>query len=337
VTPKRKEIVLVTGGGGFLGNALVRRLVRQGDEVRSFSRGYYPELAAMGATHIRGDICDEKAVDNACKDADIVFHTAARAGVWGDYEGYYQTNVVGTKNVIAGCKKNNVRRLIHTSSASVIYTGKDMTGENESLPYPARYMTHYPRTKAIAERLIVEAADQNLMTLVLRPHLIWGPEDNHLVPRIIDRAKKLLIVGNGKNIADTIYIDNAVDAHLLAAEKLLEKPELSGKIYFISQGERIPVWEMINRILSAAGCKPVKRRIPANLAWCAGAVMEAIFHALKTKKEPHMTRFVARELSTSHWYDITAAKIDLEYAPRVTVDEGMKRLEEWFGRRKAED
>jgi 2-alkyl-3-oxoalkanoate reductase len=338
VTSTKKETVLVTGGGGFLGKALVRRLAREGDDVRSFSRGSYPELADMNVMHIRGDVCDPKAVHDACKGVDIVFHTAAKAGVWGDYKDYYQTNVAGTQNIIEGCRQNSVGRLIYTSSASVIYTGKDMTGGNESLPYPARYMTHYPKTKAKAERLIVKAADQSLKTLVLRPHLIWGPEDNHLVPRIIDRADKLFIVGNGKNIADTIYIDNAVDAHLLAAEKLLENPGLSGKIYFISQGERIPVWEMINRILLAAGCKPVKRRIPANLAWCGGAVMELIYSALKIKKEPHMTRFVARELSTSHWYDITAAGRDLGYEPRVMVDEGMKRLGEWMqkGRLKAE-
>ncbi len=336
VISKNKETVLVTGGGGFLGKALVRRLVRQGADVRSFSRGAYPELTDINVTHIRGDVCDPKAVDSACKGVDVVFHTAAKAGVWGDYKDYYQTNVAGTQNIIEGCRLNRVGRLIYTSSASVIYTGKDMTGGNESLPYPARYMTHYPKTKAMAECLIVKAADQSLRTLILRPHLIWGPEDNHLIPRIIDRADKLFIVGNGKNIADTIYIDNAVDAHLLAAEKLLENPGLSGKIYFISQGERLAVWEMINRILSTAGCKPVKRRIPANLAWCVGAVMELIYSALKIKKEPHMTRFVARELSTSHWYDITAAGRDLGYEPRITVDEGMKRLAEWMQKEKAE-
>jgi 2-alkyl-3-oxoalkanoate reductase len=330
VTEKKNETALVTGGGGFLGKALIRQLLLKGNVVRSFSRGAYPELDDLGAIHLQGDICDPIAVERACEGVDIVYHTAAKAGVWGKYEDYYTTNVLGTQNVIAACRNNNVRRLICTSSASVIYTGKDMEGGDESLPYPARYMTHYPETKAMAERLIVQASDNRLKTMVLRPHLIWGPEDHHLVPRIIERAKKLLIIGNGKNIADTIYIDNAVDAHVLAGEKLIEKPDLSGKIYFISQEEYIPVWTMINRILEAAGCRPIKRRIPAPLAWIAGAVLEGVYRVLNIEKEPQLTRFVVRELSTSHWYDISAVKKDLGFKPRVSVDEGMKRLSDWF-------
>lgn len=321
---------LVTGGGGFLGKAIVRQLRHRNDEVFSFSRKNHPELVALDATQINGDLCDPEAVENACRDMDIVFHTAAKAGVWGDDQEYYRTNVTGTDNIIAACKKHHVRRLIFTSSASVIYTGKNMTGRDESLPYPRRYMTHYPKTKAMAEQKVICAADKKLLTLVLRPHLIWGPEDNHLVPRIIERADRLAIVGNGKNIADTIYIDNAAEAHIMAADKLLENPGISGKVYFISQDDRIPVWEMINRILAAAGYKPVTRRIPAALAWLAGALLELIYKTANIQDEPRMTRFVAKELSTSHWYDISAAKRDLGFSPRVSTDEGLKRLKEWL-------
>ena len=327
---QKAEKALVTGGGGFLGKAIVKQLLNKDYDVYSFSRSRYDSLSAMGITQIQGDIRDPIAVDNACPGMDVVFHVAARAGVWGEYEDYFQTNVLGTKNIISSCLKNSVRRLIYTSSASVVYDGKDMKGANESAPYPEKYLTHYPKTKAMAEQIVVNASGADLLTAILRPHLIWGPEDNHLVPRIIERADRLFKVGNGKNIADTIYIDNAAVAHILAAEKLLERPDLSGNIYFISQGDFVPVWEMINNILKAAGLNPVKRSVPAWIAWFAGAMLESIYKAFKIKKEPQMTRFVALELSTSHWYDISAAKKDLGYEPIISTKEGLLRLEKWL-------
>lgn len=326
-TPTRS---LVTGGGGFLGKAIVRKLHQRGEAVASFSRSSHPELAAMGVPQMQGDIADPMAVETACRDVDVVFHTAAKAGVWGPYDAYHATNVMGTQNVIDACRKNRVKRLIYTSSASVIYNGKNMTGGDESVPYPARYMTHYPKTKALAEQQVTAAAGEDLRTLVLRPHLIWGPEDNHLVPRILERAGRLAIVGSGKNIADTIYIDNAAEAHVTAGDRLMENPALSGKIYFISQDDRVPVWDMINRILAAAGLPPVRRRIPASLAWLAGSILELVYAAAGIQTEPRMTRFVARELSTSHWYDISAAKRDLGFFPRISTAEGLQRLERWL-------
>lgn len=328
--------ILVTGGGGFLGKAIAAQLVERGDRVCSFSRQNYPGLDAMGVRQIAGDIRDPDAVKDACRGMDVVIHTAAKAGVWGKFDEYFQINVTGTENIIDACKHHGVSRLVYTSSASVIYNGKNMTGDNESVPYPATYMTHYPKTKAMAEMRVVEAADNNLSTIVLRPHLIWGPGDNHLIPRIIQRADRLARVGNGKNIADTIYIDNAAAAHLLAADRLAENPALSGKIYFISQGDMVPVWDMINRILKAAGRDPVKRVVPASVAWIAGAILEIIYSALKIEKEPKMTRFVARELSTSHWYDISAAKNDLGFFPAISTDEGFNRLEKWLNADKQE-
>jgi nucleoside-diphosphate-sugar epimerase len=327
---EKREKALVTGGGGFLGKAIVKQLLNKNYDVYSFSRSRYDSLGAMGITQIQGDISDPIAVDQACRGMDVVFHAAARAGVWGEYEDYFQTNVLGTRNIVSSCLKNNVRRLIYTSSASVVYNGKDMKGANESAPYPEKYLTHYPKTKAMAEQIVVNASGADLLTLVLRPHLIWGPEDNHLVPRIIERADRLFKVGNGKNIADTIYIDNAAAAHVLAAEKLNERPDLSGNIYFISQGDLVPVWDMINNILKAAGLNPVERSIPARLAWIAGVVLELIYKAFKIRKEPQMTRFVALELSTSHWYDISAAKKDLGYETAISTEEGLIRFEKWL-------
>ncbi len=321
--------VLVTGGGGFLGSAIVKLLEERGDHVRSFSRSYYPDLASMGVEQFQGDIADKASVEKACKETDLVFHVAAKAGVWGDYSDYYRTNVIGTQNIIEACKKHNVSKLVYTSSPSVIFDGTDMEGVNESYPYPTNYNAYYPKTKALAEQA-VRAAGDGLLTVILRPHLIWGPEDSHIVPRIISRAKQLAIVGNGKNVVDTIYIDNAAYAHILAAEKLDENPSISGNIYFISQGKPVLLWEMINNILKAGGLPPVKRSISHKAAWFIGAILELVYNVINIKSEPKMTRFVANELAKSHWFDISAAQNDLGYIPRVSTKEGLKRLEFWL-------
>ena len=330
MTKRVPQKVLVTGGGGFLGSAIVRLLVERGDRVRSFSRSFHPELASMGVEQIQGDIADKIVVENACKGIDTVFHVAAKPGVWGDYADYFKTNVIGTKNVIAACIKHKVTRLVYTSSPSVIFNGTDMEGVDESVPYPEKFHAHYPKTKAIAEQCVIKAASSHLMTITLRPHLIWGPRDNHLVPRIIKRATQLVRVGNGKNLVDTIYIDNAAYAHIQAADKLEENHKLSGNVYFISQGKPIPLWEMIDNILKTAGLTPVKRSISKNTAWMIGAVMEAFYKLFNLTGEPKMTRFVAAELATSHWFDISAAKRDIGYTPLVSTEEGLRRLETWL-------
>jgi nucleoside-diphosphate-sugar epimerase len=330
-TTKQNPSILVTGGGGFLGKAIIQRLLQEGfKNITSFSRGDYPELGQWNVARIQGNLSSSADVDRACRGMDLVFHTAAKAGVWGPREEYFQTNVLGTQNVVEACKKHHVGRLIFTSSASVVFQGKDVEGGNEALSYPETYLTHYPETKALAEQCVVKAASPDLLTLVLRPHLIWGPGDNHLVPRILDRAESLRQVGSGKNIADTIFIDNAAHAHVLAARKLLENPSLSGKIYFISQDDKVPVWDMINAILAAGGKPIVTKKIPAPLAYALGALLEGVYTVFKIRSEPKMTRFVARELSTSHWYDISAAKHDLGYHPEVSTSRGLSKLSDWL-------
>ena len=325
-----KQNILVTGGGGFLGKAIVKRLVEAGENVRSFSRSFYPELKSLGVDQLQGDISDNAAVEKACDGIQLVFHVAAKPGIWGDYKDYYKTNVTGTENVIAACNMHNISKLVYTSSPSVVFNGMDMEGVDESVPYPDRFHAHYPKTKAIAEQLVINASSDKLRTIILRPHLIWGPGDNHLVPRIIAKSKRLKIIGSGKNRVDTIYIDNAADAHILAAKNLDKNPEISGNIYFISQGEPIPLWNMINAILKAAGLSPVKGSISKQTAWLVGAAFEFFYKILQIKKEPSMTRFVAEELTTSHWFDISAAKRDLGYSPRVSTKEGLRLLENWL-------
>lgn len=325
-----KKKVLVTGGGGFLGKAIIRKLVEQGQPVWNFSRHSYPDLEALGVQQIQGDLSDKSAVENALSGMDTVYHVAAKPGVWGTYDEYYKPNVLGTRNVIHACKKNNIKNLIYTSSPSVIFTGKDMEGVDESIPYPEKTHTHYTHTKTIAEKEVREAAKQGLNTIILRPHLIWGPGDPHLVPRVIQRSRKLVRVGSRNSLVDTIYIDNAADAHILAAKKLEENPSLSGKIYFISQDDPIPIWDMINGILNAAGLSPITRTLPLRVVWTIGAILEFFYTVFRIPGEPKMTRFVANELGTSHWFDIRAAKKDLGYSPQISTEEGFRRLKEWL-------
>ncbi len=324
---------LVTGGSGFLGGRIVALLRDAGVAVRSLQRNADKTLDDLGVETVYGDIADRDTVINAAADCDTVFHVAARAGVWGDAGAYYQTNVVGTEAIIAACRAHNVPRLIHTSTPSVVFSGEDEEGINETTPYARRFLTAYQETKALAEQRILAANDDRLATVALRPHLIWGPGDPHLVPRIVARARagRLYLVGGDQRI-DSTYIDNAARAHLLAAFALATNATCAGRCYFISNGEPLTAATLINNILRAAGEPACERRIPASLAYLVGAGLEGAYRLLGRADEPPMTRFVAKQLACAHWYDLSAAKRDLGYAPEVSIEDGLTRLAATFRR-----
>ena len=322
--------ILVTGGGGFLGKAIIKNLLEKRCNVTSFSRNFYPELEKIGVKQIQGDIADKKAVTKAFENMEAVFHVAAKPGMWGAYEKFYRVNVTGTKNVISACFTNKIKYLIHTSSPSVVFDGHDKKKIDETAPYSKRYMAFYPETKALGEKLVKKASREGLNTIILRPHMIWGPEDNHIIPRILARTSKLKKIGKKDTLVDTIYIDNAADAHTLALVKLSENPLLSGNIYFISQDNPVHVWDMIDGILMAAGRPPVKGEVSEKTAYMAGAVFEFFYRLFNIQKDPPMTRFVAVSLATSHWFNISKAKKDLGYHPKISTKEGLERLKQWF-------
>jgi len=323
---------LVTGGGGFLGGAIVRRLVERGWSVRTFHRGHYKQLDELGVEQIRGDIADPDAVSRVVDGCEIVFHVAAKVDPWGSYKPFHRTNVVGTENVLKAMRRNGVPKLVFTSTPSVIHSGGDLAGVDESEPYPERFEAAYPQTKAMAEMAVLAANDDVLSTVALRPRLIWGPGDTNLVPQLVARARagQLRIVGDGTNLVDTVYVDNAVDAHLLAADRLQPGAPCAGRPYFISNGEPWPMKKIINGILGAAGLPREERTVPLKTALVAGAIFENIFKVFPTKGGPRMTRFVARSFATAHWFDISAARRDLGYEPRISVEEGFVRLRAWF-------
>ena len=323
---------LVTGGGGFLGSAIVRRLLDEDWIVRSFSRGKYPELLAAGVDCRRGDLADREAVAGAVAGCDVVFHVGAKAGIWGAYREYYEANVSGTENVLAACREHAVGRLIYTSSPSVVHGGGAIEGGDESLPYPDHFEAPYPETKAMAEQAVLASNGQSLATVALRPHLIWGPRDNHLVPKIIARARagKLKLVGDGSNIVDTVYIDNAAQAHVSACERLEPAAACAGRAYFITNGEPRPLRQIIEGMLRAAGLPTELRSVPMGLAVAAGKTLEIAHRLVAPHREPMMTAFLARQLGTAHWFDISAARRDLGYEPSISLDEGFDRLARWF-------
>jgi nucleoside-diphosphate-sugar epimerase len=321
---------LVTGGGGFLGLYVVEQLVARGDPVRVLCRGEYPRLRELGVEVVRGDVRDPAVVRIACEGIDTVFHTAAIAGIWGAWREFYEINTVGTRNVIAGCGAAGVRRLVYTSSPSVVYDGRDHLGADESLPYPASFLCHYPRSKAIAEQDVLAANDRDgLATCALRPHLIWGPRDNHLIPRLIARAKsgRLRRVGPGDNVISMAYVENVAAAHLQAADKLAPNSPVAGQAYFINEPQPVNLWGWINELLTRAGLPPVTKGVSRGTAYAAGAVLERTWWLLRLRGEPPMTRFLAQQLGGSHHYSTTKAERDFGYRPIVSVEDGLRNLE----------
>ena len=321
-------MILVTGGNGFLGSAVVRQLVARGDQVRSLQRSDAPQLRALGVNVVRADLGDAGDVLAAAEGCDAVMHIGAKAGVWGPYSEYYQANVVGTRNVIEACRAHGIARLVYTSTPSVIHAGGDVEGVDERVPLATHFETAYPATKAEAESMVLAANSQTLATVALRPHLIWGPHDPQLTARILarGRAGRLRLVGGGVKKIDSVYIDNAASAHLLALDRVAPDAACAGRAYFISQDEPVRQCDLINGILQAGGLPPCEKFISPGAAYVVGALLELAWRVMQRADEPMMTRFLAKQLGTAHWYDISAAKRDLGYVPLVSIAEGLARL-----------
>lgn len=318
--------IVVTGGGGFIGSAIVRKLFARGDQVVVIGRSPYPELTAMGVTCLQGDISDQEFMNCAFIGADLVFHVAARAGIWGPWQGYVQTNILGTATVIKSCLRNHVPALVYTSTPSVVFDRHDLEGVDERTPYAGKTLCHYATSKIIAEKLVLQANGPQLSTTAIRPHLVWGPGDPHLIPRLLDRGRKgmLKIIGHGQNRVDIAFIDNVVHAHLLAADNLLGQGNAAGRAFFIGERQPVALWEWINSLFSELDIEPVGQRVPFRLAYLAGGLLEVMHSSLKLAGEPGMTRFVALQLARSHWFSHAAAETILDYQPIVSTDEGMK-------------
>lgn len=316
--------ILITGGGGFVGGYVVDLLLARGYAVRSFGRAPQPALEAKGVDVRCGDLADAQAVSDAVAGVDAVFHVAAKAGVWGSWESYYQANVAGTRNVVEACQAHGVSRLVYTSTPSVVFNRQAFTGQGNELAYGKNWLCHYAHTKAIAEQEVLGANTDSLNVVALRPHLVFGPGDPHLLPRVVESVKagRLKIVGEGRNRVDVSFVKDVAAAHLAAFDALAEGRG-AGQAYFISQGEPVAIWPWLNQVLEGLGHPPLKKKIPLPMAYAAGGLAELVWKLLKKAGEPPITRFVAVELAKDHYFDLSAAKRDLGFQPAYTMGDAL--------------
>jgi 2-alkyl-3-oxoalkanoate reductase len=323
--------ILVTGGGGFLGSHIIKELLKNSTYiVTNFSRHTYPDLEDLGVPTIKGDLRKQEDVDRALDQGfDAIFHVAALPGVWGKFEEYYEINYLGTKFLAEGAKARGIQKFVYTSTPSVVFNKDDLLGVGEEQPYATNFLNAYTETKTMAEKLVLGLNDgKTFLSCALRPHLIWGPGDPHLFPRVIQKGKqgKLRIVGDGENLVDIVYVENAAVAHVQAFEKLTAGSPVCGEAYFIGQERPVKLWDFINQVLAHVKVDPVVSSIDVGTAYRIGWVLEKAYKFLGIQKpEPPMTRFVALNLGKSHYFSHAKANRDFGYDPKITIEEGLKR------------
>jgi nucleoside-diphosphate-sugar epimerase len=321
--------VLVTGGGGFLGTAICRQLAALDHEVTAFQRSPARHLEPLRVVSAQGSITDYPKLENAARGCDAIIHTAGKAGVWGNPADYHRVNVDGTANVIEVCRSLGIPTLVHTSSPSIVHSGVDISGGDESLPIADHFTAPYPESKAEAEKQVAKANSESLKTVALRPHLIWGPGDPHILPRLAAKARggKLALPGPDK-VIDTIYVENAAQAHIDALLELLGKARCAGKAYFVTNNEPLPQGEIIRELLAAIGINVKIQAVPVSVAKAAGSVCEMAWRMLGLKTEPPVTRFSVEQLATAHWFDTRAAEKDFGYRPAISIEQGLRFLQD---------
>ena len=323
--------VLVTGASGMLGAATAAALARRGDTVTVLQR----RPAGLGITEVLADVADAAAVRSAIAGQDAVLHLAAKvdfSGPWSDYE---RINIDGTRHVVDACRRAGVTRLVHVSSPSVAHAGRSLVGAPAGPADPGAARGPYARSKAVGEQLALRANGPELAVVAVRPHLVWGPGDQQLVARIVARArrKRLMRVGSGAALVDSTYVENAVDALLAALDRC---PSAAGQALVVSNGEPRPVAELMNGICAAAGLPGPTRGVPVSVAVVAGALVEQVwawrYAHRSSAPEPPLTRFLAEQLGTAHWFDQRRTREVLDWTPRVSLDDGLAELARSLGR-----
>jgi 2-alkyl-3-oxoalkanoate reductase len=324
--------VLVTGSSSLIGLGVAAALSARGDEVVGLQRHRVDALDATGATQHLGDVRDAEAVSAAAEGCEAVVHLAAKVGVVGDWESYRSVNVDGTRNVLAAARRHDITRVVHVSSPSVAHGGEPIVGATADPPVLGRRHAWYPESKAMAEIDALGAASDVLGVVAIRPHLVWGPGDTQLVGRIVERAAggRLALVGGGRALVDTTYIDNAVTALVAALDAVGPSARCSGRAYVVSNGEPRTIRELVEGICRAAGVPFEPRSVSLGVGRALGTAVERMWPLLRRDDEPPLTRFLAEQLGTAHWFDPRPARQDLRWSPTVSIDEGLARLAEWY-------
>lgn len=323
--------ILITGGGGFLGTYIVKELLKNPSYlITNFSRHSYAHLEELGVPTIKGDLRNKSDIQKALAQGfEAIFHVAALAGVWGKFQDYYEINYLGTKNLLEVAKEKGIKKFIYTSTPSVVFNQEDLLGVDETYPYATKFLNPYAQTKTLAEKLVLSMNDgEDFLTCAIRPHLIWGPGDPHIIPRILQKGKeaKLRIVGDGENLVDIIYVENAALAHVQAFQKLSPHSAVCGQAYFVGQERPVKLWSFINHILTLNKLNPVTKNMDVKAAYILGFCLEKLFQFLGINKpEPPMTRFVALNLGKSHYFSHAKAKQDFGYYPMISIEEGLKK------------
>lgn len=324
--------VLVTGGSSLIGAGVAAALVDRGDEVVVQQRGRSETLDRLEVRQELGDIRDLEVVLSAAAGCDAIVHLAAKVGVVGNWEDYRSINVDGTRNVLHAAQRGGVGRVVHVSSPSVAHGGEPIVGGGADEPVLGRRRAWYPESKAMAELEALAVAGDELGVVAIRPHLVWGPGDTQLVGRIVERAGagRLALVGGGRALVDTTYIDNAVDSLVAALDAVAPGARCSGRAYVVSNGEPRMIRELVEGICHAAGAPFEPRTVSLRVGRSLGAVVERAWPLLRRNDEPPLTQFLAEQLGTAHWFDPRPARDDLGWTPVVSIDEGLARLADWY-------
>ncbi len=323
----------MTGASSLIGVGISRALIERGDAVVCLQR--HPLVISEGLDGIEqapGDVRDAGVVRRAAEGCDAVIHLAAKVGVVGTWDDYLSVNVHGTGNVLNAARSSGIRRVVHVSSPSVAHGGEPIVGAGAEPPVMGRRRAHYAESKAMAENLAVAAASGEMGVVVVRPHLVWGPGDTQLVGRIVERARagRLALVGGGRALVDTTYIDNAVSALRAALDAVSPQARCSGRAYVIANGEPRPIRDLVAGICAAAGVEFAPREVSLRVASRLGSIVERAWPLIHPGGEPPLTRFLAEQLGTAHWFDPRPAADDLGWVPTVTIDEGLARLAAWY-------
>ena len=324
--------VLVTGGSSLIGVGVATTLAARGDDVVVQQRSRSGALEHIEVRQELGDIRDPDVVNRAAAGCDAIVHLAAKVGVVGEWQEYRSINVDGTRNVLAAARRHGIDRLVHVSSPSVAHGGEPIVGGAADAPVLGRRHAWYPESKAMAEIDALAASGDDLGVVAIRPHLVWGPGDTQLVGRIVERATtgRLALVGGGRALVDTTYIDNAVGALVAALDAVTPRAACSGQAYVVSNGEPRMIRELVEGICLAAGVPFAPRTVSLRVGRSLGAVVERVWPLLRRTDEPPLTQFLAEQLGTAHWFDPRPARDDLGWTPTVSIDDGLVRLADWF-------